>query len=231
MLLDDYLDYLYESKWKRMLAAGKLKASDLKRIKKGRLHKTQSQWTKGVEKGTAQKIRKAGGKTSGKYSKQVWFPPSKYIKDPMQAHTDVSTKTIHAVKKKHLKPKEKTLGAITKRHEADEFTISKKKGVGIRQRALSRKVKGVSHASDEVLRREKELSNITKGLYGKRSIEKLSKYRKGSKEYERIRPTKKKIKRAEKNLEGFRKRQQKRAVGRAVGRMEKEFTASRRAKK
>jgi len=203
MFIDNYLNYLQEdfieeSKWKRLLAAGKLKKQDLRRIQKAKLPKSKRQWIAGVEKGSVAKVKKSGGRVSNKYHDTAlpdydWAAnPGKKLKNPQHSHAKVSPgarASIHVPKRKG--GKDQITRAVIKRHEADELRtlmkMQKHKGkrkmiagrVGFHPTAKS------FHASPEVMRREKELATTAAGLYGKKGA-KPKKFRIKRGEYKEI---------------------------------------------
>jgi hypothetical protein len=193
MLLDDYLDYLYESKWKRLLAAGKLGKDDLRKIQKAGLPKSRKQWLAGVEKGSEEKVRKIGGKVHHRFGPGVSAGgEGKKIKDPMKSYA--SNKDIHVPA--GVSKKQRSTAAIVKKHEADEASIYNKlrKKVGSSFDVKTTATVPGKHMSDEVLRRERELIRTHSALYGKKPIKKFVKTRKTADDVYKTVGSKKQIK-------------------------------------
>lgn len=220
-----YLEYLdeielVENKWTALLRAGKITPSQLKRIqqfrpgpdklyvkallKKGDFRgaqeylakkgivKSARSWLDAVEKGTKNILKKHN--VDVKYS----IGSNRY---GSHVTADVDNK-VTANFASGVKKKEFGNNAIIKRHEADEARIrlkqQKKTGLhGFDLRDLSSKGK---HASDEVLRRERELVTTSKSLYGKKVIPNktgIADIRKKTGEYDNLK-SKKEIKKFDK---------------------------------
>jgi hypothetical protein len=125
------------------------------------------------------------------------------MRNPLGAHAKVQPGggrgRIHVAT--GLKKKQQGLGTIIKRHEADEVSSMKKfqkKHGQVAPQGANLSVSG-GHASDEVLRKEKELTKYGKKMYGKKlGLKPLEKARKDSGEDEHISSqTKRSIKKRE----------------------------------
>ena len=212
MILDEYLDYLHESKWKRLLASGKLAKKDLMKIKKAGLPKSQRKWTAGVDKGTENILKKKGIRSTNRYHNQM--AKNKGVKPGTRLKGSTGVLSSHAITNPGKKPsihtpsgirkKRQTFRAITKRHEADELTrktrMATRKG---KKNPLEPSLKGTStaHSSPEVLRRERELTRTSHKLYGKKGGSAILPHirKKITGEYKDI-PSKKVIKKMEKKI-------------------------------
>ena len=176
-----------ESKWKKLVAAGKLGKGSLRRVQKAKLPKSRKDYMAGVDKGTKGIMKKHGAKVQHKpdqvFATAQGMEKGKSVKDIMLSHGTVSgkKKRIHVPKSKDIKPKERELSKIVKRHEADEISQ------GSRQLKKHRTVANASiagagqtaHMSDKVLNNEKKLRNTADALYGKKGGRgKLNKIRK-----------------------------------------------------
>jgi DNA-directed RNA polymerase subunit H (RpoH/RPB5) len=219
-ILENYLmdlqeDILEENKWKAMLKAGKLGASQLKRIKafrgaadplyvkqlmkSGNIHqaekylakrgivKSARAWLAGVEKGTQNLLQKAGAKTINKPHAQFIKTVGKgelvgkTLKDPILAHGMVDPggrkASMHVAT--GLKKKQQALGTLIKRHEADEITQGKKMYKLYGRKKMIVPTGSTGHMSDVILKKEKELTDFGKKMYGGKKIgtKTLDKYR------------------------------------------------------
>jgi len=237
LLYEEVLYHVAESRWKRLLAAGKLTKKQLRRIqkykgapdplyvkqllkqrkfkqadeyiKKRGIVKSARAWIAGVEKGTQNILKhykaKVLHKPSAGYAKamagQFGLKPGKTMRKWKGAHATLSfgggRRRAHLPT--GLKKKEQTLGAIVKRHEADEIRAGVSQLKSKHARGFIAKPGG-SHISREVVRREKELVNTAKQLYGdKGPLKTLQKIRKFGGEYKHL-PSKNVIKKEERKL-------------------------------
>jgi len=176
-------------------------------LKKKGIVKSARQWLAGVEKGSQNILKKTGTNVQNKpnviFSKQTGLPIGKNLKDPMHAHAVTSTKksTMHVPS--GLSKKQQGLSTLIKRHETDEVRMGKKKLKAAKANLSSlQPTSSYGHLSDEVLRREKELTNTAAALYGKKSgANTLRKLRKQTGEYDAIKHmTKKDIAKQDKAL-------------------------------
>lgn len=208
-IVESYLNFLNENKWKSLLRAGKINNDQLRRIQKYRpsadklyvksllkkgdttgaqeylakkgIIKSARAWLAGVEKGNKNLIlkNKINVHRNQNNSKESYMSKSEDLYD------------INLARTKTLKNKNIGDDILTKRHEIDEVGLHKKlsssSNVGVNS-SLG------SHVSDEVLRREKELMDTSKSLYSnKRGNLNITKFRKQTGEYD-ILPSKKEIK-------------------------------------
>jgi len=181
MFLSEY------SKWKSMVAAGKLSNKSLRRLRKAKLIKSEKRYNKGLAKGTRNILKQTG-------SKEVDAEPFiKTVKKSMNA----GQKKIQAKAEKKLgsatkymtipnkagtghditSPKrKKRRGAhqIYRRHEADEASAAKnmldKKQIPIPRVTSASKTRGLkgangAHYSTTVLSREKRNTDYAKNAY------------------------------------------------------------------
>jgi hypothetical protein len=145
-------------------------------------------YTKGV------KAASAAGAISPKMRKKMGrIEPGKKLTSIYGAHGKVEagkSPTLHFPKGKH-----KGVGTYVKRHETGEIKAGSKI---VKSRKLGKQERvGRGHTSDEVLRRERELTRVGSKLYGSRGARELKKLRKKGGEYEKL-GTKKDIKKREK---------------------------------
>jgi len=247
-MITDYLKYLYEadiyetvlyyvaeSRWKRLLAAGKLTKSQLLRIqrykgapdplyvkqllKKGKVTqageylkkrgiiKSAKQWLAGVERGTQNILKRYGAKVKHSLPAGTARSPKQLkIRGTKQAHALPYKKrpSIHVASGSKVTKKQRGDWFLTKRHEADEVRTAKKLMKYSKIAGSERASQVFSHVSPEVLRKEKELVNTAKALYGRHGGgREFAKLRKSSKEYDLLKRhnlfTKKEIRKYEKS--------------------------------
>ena len=170
-----YEEYFLENKWLELLRQGKLSKDAVRRIQQAGLAKSKEAWTKGLEKGNENLIRKLGIKQSnvsdieskGKPITNLWRSHS------MTSVLNPNKKIIYFPK--NVPPSKRDLAAIIKRHEIDEVRatskIKKKAGPYSHYDPRQIKMTGLfsGHGSNEVLRKEKELTNVGAELYGRKS--------------------------------------------------------------
>lgn len=196
---------LLESKWMKMLKAGKLSKAAIQKIKK--LHqggdplyvkqllkqgkkeqvkeyldkkgivKPYKDWLSSVEKGSKKIIEK---------EKYKIIPKRFYL--GQGEYSEISPGELKVVKhpEKQLGHTFKREAIIGKRHEIDELRIGRKqlKKVGATGTSIAGKKVGGTHVSDEVLARERELTRISDELYNDKSY--IAKIRDKSGEYKGI---------------------------------------------
>lgn len=185
-----YEKYFIEQKWMKLLRQGKLGKDALRRIQKSGLAKSARKWTTGVNTG-AENIAKKKGTT---IARDLFRPED--IRRGEYYH--IPKDKIHL--KSNVTTKSRLDDILAKRHEADEASLIKKHTNKYQRPSWSMKGK---HASNEVLRRERELTRVGQSLYGKSKMNpkasSLLKFRKGSGEYKNI-GTKKGIKKIDRML-------------------------------
>ena len=165
--VEEWIDYVYESRWKRLLAQGKITRQQLSRIKKHRgkpdplyvkqllrqgkkkqadaylrkrgIVKTATQWFAGIERGTQRMMRKKGIRSSSKFS-------------PVQARAHRGKKggsKITSIYQSHASPNMDKgrfiihTKAKPKKKEARAATIVKRHEAEEAKSGLSRMKKGV----------------------------------------------------------------------------------------
>ena len=249
ILYEKVLYMVVESRWRKLLAMGKLstgKGSALRRIQKDKgapdplyvkqllkqgkqkqadaylkkrgLIKSARSWLAAVERGTQNILKRYKAKVLHKpdtsFTKMVaasgaeqatGLKVGKTMRNPLGAHAKISPgggrRRVHVAT--GVKKKDQGLATIFKRHEAGEIQS------GVKQ-SKSKLSKGTvipmkpeyGHISDEVLRKERELTRTAKALYGKKAGGKtVSKMRKQTGEYSQLgKKGKREIAKGEKEL-------------------------------
>lgn len=204
--LDSYLNYLDENKWSKMVQAGKLGQASINRLTKAGVVKPVDKWLSGINKGTENIIKKTGGKVVNKpdmfYANQQGFSKDvgKNISNVYKSHGTATfgKNRLHVPNSENIPKPQRVILPLVKRHEVDEIRIMNKlaKKYGMSKLAASQQWGGLSkhgHVSDEVLRKEKELTDLGSKLYGRSSgAPQLTRIRRIGGEYENI-GTKKEI--------------------------------------
>jgi len=233
-LLEQYLEYLDEtfkdideqkSKWKQMVASGKLSPEQIERLKKSGIVKPEKKYLKGFEHGTKilrrksnMPIRKgtelqkihgpvtASGYLLDKNLRGIHLPEvPKNVDLNAPANLPSILKTQYGIKTwgDYLKIK-----PYIKRHEADEARATSKsmKKYGVIAQGDLQKSVGGTHGSPSVLNKERKYMSYTSKVYGGDQKEKFIKGREYeyhlAKPYEKARKLRKIEKRSVKQTLG-----------------------------
>jgi len=208
LLYEEVLYFVAESRWKRLLAAGKLTKKQLRRIqkykgapdplyvkqllKKGKIQqanqyiknkgiiKTAKDWLIGVEKGTQNILKRYGAKIKHTEHPRVLKASNKVMKKKSGGSADILRRTpaIYVPSGSTVKKKERGEWIITKRHEADEIRVGRKLMKKAKEPFAVFGAHTFSHISPEVLAKERELVRTAKALYGRHG---------GGREYSKLR--------------------------------------------
>ena len=197
MFIEDVLNE--QSKLKALLAAGKLGKESIKRAGKAGLFKSRKEYFKSFDKGTQNILDKYKTMVSHKDSE------GKIITDPLNSFARSSFKHVspmlHVTHPEAISKKNAELNLIVRRHEADEIRtrarykkkIQSQRGLGKKTSPFDTEYGNVSnsslgqHASDNVLKNEREYTNTANALYGKKGgRRRLEVFRKHSREYKNI---------------------------------------------
>jgi len=210
-MIDDYLQYLTEqdllyeevlyhvaeSRWKRLLATGKLTKTQLRRIqrykgapdplyvkqllkqgkvdqanrylRKRRIVKSAKQWLAGVERGTENILKRYGAKVKHTEVPLIARVLKTSVKKTEGGATNALKKvpTIHVPSASQVSKKRRGKWILTKRHETDEVRVAKKLSKKVKNPHAVHATKVFSHISPEVLAKERELVRTAKALYGR----------------------------------------------------------------
>jgi hypothetical protein len=202
---------------KQLLKQGKDKLAQAHLKKKG-IVKSAREWLVGVEKGTQNILKKYKVKVLHKPDVSVTrmatasggaevggLKVGKTMRAPLGAHAKIKPgggkRRIHVAS--GVKKKEYGMATQFKRHEAGEIQSAVKQSKSKLSKGTIMPLKPeYGHMSDEVLRKERELTRTSKALYGKKAGGKqISKMRKQSGEYAQLgKRGKKEIAKSEKEL-------------------------------
>jgi len=220
--VEEYLVYLDESKWKRLLAAGKLTKDNILKIQKfkggadplyvkqllkqGKRHqadaylkkkgivKPSKVWLAGVERGTQNILKRYKVKVKNKF----FGAPIDTLDAKVVTKRFTNKPVVYAASTKGVPRKTKAHRTLIKRHEADEVRTGKRlagKHYGdLRYKTDLRSTATTSHWSDEVLRKERELVRTASALYGRKGGgPQMEKLRKMTGEYKSLIKSRKQI--------------------------------------
>ena len=206
-----FIDMILESKWKKMLAAGKLGKDSLRKIQKAGLPKSKKDYFEGIEKGTKNILKKQGAKETNVLhqvkAKMTGMKPGDKVKNPLSSHSIVTPRKarIHVPAAKDVASNQRELAKVVKRHEADEIVAINKQFKKLKRPGspMFGATAGPGHASDTVLKNERKITNTANALYGKtkggRGI--INKARKKTGEYKKVdKLSKKDVKKHDKKL-------------------------------
>lgn len=192
-MLNSYLEYLYEenileqSKWKAMVAAGKVSRKGIEKLRKSGLIKPEAEYWKGIEKGTENIMKKSGMRVLPDWMRKfvpksqldavetmgpstILIGNKKFLIMPKDPNKFIDNLRNNAGSKLTRKQYERIVQFI-KRHEADEGREATKNvqkfgkyGKGFTQHITTAGPVGV-HVSPAVLQKEKRIADYASKLY------------------------------------------------------------------
>jgi len=187
---------------KQLLKQGEVKQAQAYLKKKG-IVKSARQWLAGVERGTQNILKKYKAKvlhkpdtgftkmvTAGGNDLATGLKRGRTMRNPLGAHAKVSPgggrRRVHVAT--GVKKKEYGIATQFKRHEAGEIQSAVKQSKFKKSKGTVLPLKPeYGHMSDEVLRKERELTRTSKALYGKKAGGKqISTMRKQTGEYAQL---------------------------------------------